>query len=432
MKLFENKKRAILVFLLFGVMFFSSTLLFAKDQESCSPLFEGQFIKGRFYRRLDRVLKVNESWEFTVAREEEFKAIYQDSSLTALEKHQRLFQSLITARLSGVNPVSAHFLESMVRDVFEQNSFYSRTVGRFLYRVAGPHYNPIANRIVMDPISGNDIRDLVIAMHEIQHGYDRNAKPFVRALEAYLQFYDFLMILPTPSTPTAIYRAESQAIGAQWEFARRIPEDYRNPLIKALRAPFLEFLLSQNVVYLFKNNITKADMKDVLLQLLMTSGADSVTLDLVRRCDADDFNQAIGFLAQKYDEGRPHEGAMEASLTESVLATLEYSKFGREEFLSRLMSFHGYTFDELLADHYRLTPMKGLLIASTIYTLWNFIDDHGKFVQEKALNRIDEFYAHDVRLIIRILSITSSFFLPREDDSAVSTGRSSGATGSNS
>ena len=135
MKIFENKKRTILFILLFVMTFLGSTIVFAEDRDFCGSLFEEKSFKGQFYRNIDRVLGVNESWEFSVAREEEFKAIYEDPSLPDREKHQRLFRLLIAARVSGVNRVSAHFLESMVRDVFEQNSLYSRTLGRFLYSV---------------------------------------------------------------------------------------------------------------------------------------------------------------------------------------------------------------------------------------------------------------------------------------------------------
>lgn len=188
----------------------------------------------RFSQGLDTRITHTPEWVFSPEVEAKIQEIFatSDSVMPLDQKMVALYHEITQARFNQLSFLRKLLIRRGLQDVFNQKSIYARTLGALLKIISGPHYNPVFNRVVVP--TGDPLTASMMAMHETAHMFDRNKN--ILATVAFLKVYvtELIMLFRTPVTPYLIRRAESRSIGAQWEFARRIPKEVREQIISII------------------------------------------------------------------------------------------------------------------------------------------------------------------------------------------------------
>jgi len=220
---------------------FTFCLLSANEVFAVHPAYVcGQKLRQIFIKVsaiAEQELLHSREWGFSRAQEALMKEAAADQSLKASERAEKLWQTLTTERLKNAGAVTRFFMRAPHRTTRNQNSIYSKTLGRLISRFAGPHYNPILNRTSRRFMDSDLPETMVVDIHEWAHALDRNISPLWIPILAKAWAWDiFSVFLKTPIPPAVRFRMESFAIGAQWEFVHRMPTDLRQALVQEIKA----------------------------------------------------------------------------------------------------------------------------------------------------------------------------------------------------
>lgn len=210
----------------------------------------------RLIRTLDSILPRPKPWVMPEASQAEMAAIFGDDQKTDSVKLRDLYEILLRERLRSLDPVTRFFSRRMAQDALKGHSIYSNTIGWFLTPIAGPHYNPIFNRSSLPLADGEGLpgAKAMVALHEVEHGIHRNTNPLPFAGLAFTFAKELFMLLPTPFSPLFVRTIEKRTLGAQWEYASRIPPEVRAKLItqfeteEANRVGISERILAASVI----------------------------------------------------------------------------------------------------------------------------------------------------------------------------------------
>lgn len=262
---------------------------------------------------LEQKLTARDPWEFTPEQETKFALAANDTGVPENERLRNLYDAMIEARLENTNPASRWLMRSAIEDAIKQRSIYRHTFGRLFGTIAGPHYNPIFNRVYIPKKINPGIKELLIAFHEAEHAFHRNTSvmPLITMPFTAKEIY---MFLSTPIGPIARFRMESRAVGAQWEFVRRIPVERRLVLIKELKKQLGEFERSRKI-----------------------------------------------------------SNVMEKSFTEITLRSLENADLSKDDFLARVAPTHSYSAENLLFSKYKIGPWRLYLLVTSATGMYEAI-----------------------------------------------------------
>ncbi len=322
-------------------------------------------------------LTVDKAWAFTPETEQRFVAILEQNEKPESDRYRELMFAIIEARLAQSNPVTRFFMRRTIDDIFNQKSVYSRTLGRLLRPIAGPHYNPVFNRAVVTPNGrAHGIADILTAFHEVEHALDRNSNPIPWVLFAKMFPIEFFSALVrTPITPMLRYRFESRAVGAQWELANRIPEATRAELIKKIEE-------------------AKTAVQEEQTQLTQ--------LNQEIRARHRAFKRAGAELTEKRKNlrlGLKH-ATIQTALLDIALQSLQNASLTKDAFLKAQLPHHNYTAEDLIESHYQFGPWRSYLLISGVIAILKLVatsDDPDDL--EAGSNNIR---TYDLRLMLRL------------------------------
>jgi hypothetical protein len=392
------------LFLLMSFSLFGNSS-FAEDVGKCVQGSVRLTLKERLAQTIEKRLTSEDPWEFSPEQEARFKAIFENPHVSETAKPRMLFDALIEARLQSASPMSRGLIRRMAADALEQKSLYSQTIGRVASAIIGPHYNQVLNRVAMRPFGRDDIRDLIVAFHEIEHGFDRNTNPGVTTAYMYARLKEAFMVMRTPFSPALVYRAESRAMGSQWELVRRIPAEQRKVLIQGIRAAYLEDLVARSIPEI-NQQLEKGKIPIQTLRAILEKTAKSSN-DLVKNATDDAISNAfVQILTQsKLSKG----GVLKAiyqdfgrSPIEIALASLEYANLTRDEFLKKVAPIQGYTATNLLTKHYKFGTYKKLLLASSLCAAYPLFVDSDQRTTKQNKVTVNNIPANDIRWLTKL------------------------------
>jgi hypothetical protein len=318
-------------------------------------------------------------WKFTKEQEGQFEKIMSREGLSDEQKLSDLFDEMMAARLANTNPVSRFFMRAPLRTTKNQKSIYTFTMGAIAAKLVGPHYNPIFNRVSHLYYKKNAVAHFM-NMHELAHAYHRNTNVLEWIIFLKIFAYDVMAaILRTPITPSLRYRMESIAVGAEWEFARRIPPEIRERLIQQLSDPNgMSFLERATKVVSDFNAQNKSNAAQVEAQIKVDKErlqrgeplgerpiyyVKDFSADFKQLADLKTEHEKKSFRQRQLDK---MAAELESISRPFILAALQNADKSKAEFLRVNMPLHGYDADNLLAHHYRWSRWRTALFVGGI------------------------------------------------------------------
>lgn len=314
-------------------------------EENCGALTKKlSILEGALTKEARKEWNISKEWE------DKIDEIFWNPKLSQQEKEKLFWNHLIAARLDQFGPIARRFIEATLKDAVENKSIYSATMGRILSRLAGPHYNPVFNRVGFKRPKITDFRHMLVFFHELEHSAHRNSQPFFN-LWMLLRAKELFMFVPTPATPLARFHMESRAVGAQWEAVKRIPLEVRLKLIQELHSdypklePYDEFLKFIALTKGLSDKQKKAIKKEIS-QAIQSHLDQTIKLwpeinEILKKQDIDPIlaKAIIGDLFQKTIMiGKLQEGMSMPNLEEYTallakqISTLRYDGFDPEQF----------------------------------------------------------------------------------------------------
>jgi hypothetical protein len=394
---------------------------------SCEQLFTpeisaiGQIRKNILNKYdVDKKISDQKEWVLSPEAEEKLKNILVQNDANPTDTFndvqlEEFYWTLIDARLESISPLSRKFAEYAAKDALNQESWYGRTLGRALSGFAGPHYNPLVNRIGLPfkkAASDFSIIDYVLGVHETEHLVHRNTSPKFFIPFMAISAYEMTMVLRTPLTPLFVRRMETRAISAQWELAHRIPENIRNLLIEQIRDNKISSFKDQEIktilssssferaLVLFENlraYWSGDDAKTRLVQVMYDPKSKEAKKALLtaastrlNSADAEFLKSFIGdpTLFITFEELQKEHTVEEGLLAEArravlrgkygkhseiyktvVINTLKNASLTREEFVNQLGPRHGYNLDNIYKSFYKRTWVNYMVYANAAYYL---------------------------------------------------------------
>lgn len=401
MKRSQFKRVAGLIFLGMLILI-SGKSVSAFSDVGCSQMFErmGNSLKDRHLQWIETHLTANEPWQFNPVQERLFQAIYEDPQLSVSQKNRKLFDALLAERLKNSNPLSRAFMYFVTRDTLVQKSIYSQTLGRLALRFSGPHYNPIFNRVVSRLFGDDDIRDLIFGIHELQHAYDRNHRPYWTYFFLTVRMYDlFSLWVRSRLSPLVTYQMESPALGAQWELVSRIPANIRDRLRNSLRVVYLEALFQELELNPTSGKRGALRLRDQVIRKLKEQ-KKTVALELVNRFQLKEFESAAELMIYISSENEKsplrHSLQWHSLLTRTALASLEYADLSREEFLKKIAPMHGYNAQYLWNYFDKPTQVRPALMMMMTTQMIQLFRDWGELDYQKYQDFVERIPAYDV------------------------------------
>jgi hypothetical protein len=405
----------------------------------------GTVCKRLLQRPAERWLSANQPWALSLEALNQIDRINQDlqehlydldvshasveqtSSLRAQTMEaalRRIQEVLIEERRRNINPVARFLLAGALRSFRNSSGLYASTLGGFLAKLMGPHYNLLLNRMVLPSAARwrgdtHSATDAIVAIHEIQHAWDRNVYPIQSMMIVKTFPWDmFSLLLQTPLTPSQRFWFESRAMGAQWELVRHLNPHHRYIIIKKLerQKSFLSFIsahghkpvLSQLLDTLkFKQSFgdhTLSDMNESLTiwvgslladaeGLLADYGFNIASGQFVkdglsasdywnhqRDIDHIDYDFILPILEQlaaledlflySYRQDGALSAHTELMLIEIALQTLNNAGLpSKEDFLRAQETHHGYSYSQLINHTYGPNGFKKFAVVMTTLSM---------------------------------------------------------------
>jgi hypothetical protein len=418
----------------------------------CADLFIPKFSKIATVRNnilekfeIDKKISNQKEWQLSPEREEQLKNILlsQDKNPENFDdsKLEEFYWALINARLESIPPVSRKLAEYAAKDALNQESWYGRTMGKSLSAFAGPHYNPLFNRVGL-PFKRNvndySIIDYVLGAHETEHLVHRNTSPkfFIPFLA--VSSVEMTMIMKTPFLPLFVRRMETRAISAQWEIAHRIPENIRNLLIEQIRENKISSYKDQEIKTILSSKAFEK-ATDILVHLKTYWAGDQAKTRLVEimydpkakptkaemlaaattKLNKEDqeflksfFEDPTLFITLE-DLQTSHEvdsdlmivarravlknkyGKHSEIYKTVVINTLKNASLSREEFVKQLGPAHGYNLDNIYKVHYRRTGVINYMIYlnTIVFTIASYFDP----------SQVSHIASLDIRALVELL-----------------------------
>ena len=176
--------------------------------------------------------RATKEWQLPEASEKRIEAIFKSNELSDFEKFEKSFDELWTARIAAAPFLTRFLMKKPLQTIKNQNSIYRKFMTKLGIFKSGAHYHPIFNRIANDQTMTSGAPEFLVLSHELGHAFHRNHTPY--EFFAILIFFKeiFNIIMPSVALPHLTFRMESFAIGAQYEYARRIPKSVRRQLIQ--------------------------------------------------------------------------------------------------------------------------------------------------------------------------------------------------------
>lgn len=171
-------------------------------------------------------------WQLPEASEKKIESIFKNREFSDLEKFEKSFDELWTARIATSPFLTRFLMKKPLQTIKNQNSIYRKFMTKLGIFKNGAHYHPIFNRIANDQTMTSGAPEFLVLSHELGHALHRNHTPY--EFFALIMFFReiFNVIMPSVALPHLTFRMESFAIGAQYEYVRRIPKSVRRQLIQ--------------------------------------------------------------------------------------------------------------------------------------------------------------------------------------------------------
>ena len=288
-------------------------------------------LKSSLVSKIEQRAGTVPEWEIPESLTRELHDYWRTSTEPLEDKLTHTYQKVLAARVEGLNPASQALVKLAGRKILNKKGWYQRTRGLGMGLIVGPHYNPIFNSVYL-PRDTAKLSDLVIAIHEMEHAVDRNAK-MLSNMGLLVQSQELMMLLPTPVGPLNRYAMESRAIGAQWELLQRIPESER----WLLRDQF----------------IREAKLKII-------HGKDAK--EWVKQWSKNGDPQAVRDLENQLLRMESNLEILEKITERSLL----YASMTKEEFIREMRTLHGYTLKNLYQRQYEIGSLRMILIISSV------------------------------------------------------------------
>jgi len=188
-------------------------------------------------------------WEIPERNERDLREIFESEDIGRQEAVFELFLALIKLRLRTISPKKREqVIELLVRSISRLDPNYiilEERTGPFFSMGIRPFNGDIDNIYLSG--NPNDIVDLDSFFHEIDHAFFHNetGNGFRRVLRVILSFMPRIPIPVFSPKPIFLhmstineYIVEGRALGAEWEFVKRIPPNLREELIYELEERF--------------------------------------------------------------------------------------------------------------------------------------------------------------------------------------------------
>jgi hypothetical protein len=202
------------------------------------------------------------------------------------------------------------------------------------------------------------------------------------------------------------YYSESRAMGAQWEFVRRIPVFAREKVRSEFRVLFLENLMRKYIPHFLDQDLSGEELKNILL-FTISLHPDLIINYLAENCEYQEFSIAYENLKSGRSPLQSSLSSNERMISEQTvlvtLATLEFSPLNREDFLKNMSLLQGYTANQLKENHYSYSHMKGFLLGASVYLLWNMIQDHDTMNEQVYIHEVKKIPAVDLRWMLEAM-----------------------------
>lgn len=191
------------------------------------------------YSRMNNVANfknpARDEWKLGADWEKRIEEIFNKPGLTPEQRTREAFETLLKARVANSSAATRWLMDDVIEDAIEQKSLYSKTMGKALAKIVGPHYNTLFNRTSIPMDEGLGARRYLLAVHEVEHAFHRNSNPADYAILGAAFSKELFMVFRTPVSPIVRRRIEMRAVGAQWELASRIRPEFRRKLVEEMK-----------------------------------------------------------------------------------------------------------------------------------------------------------------------------------------------------
>lgn len=184
--------------------------------------------------------RATKEWQLPEASEKKIEEIFKNNELSDFEKFEKSFDELWTARIAASPFLTRFLMKKPFQTIKNQNSIYRKFMTKLGIFKSGAHYHPLFNRIANDQTMTSGAPEFLILSHELGHAFHRNRTPY--EFFAFIMFFReiFNVIMPSVALPHLTFRIESFAIGAQYEYIKRIPKSVRRQLIQTHKNRILQ------------------------------------------------------------------------------------------------------------------------------------------------------------------------------------------------
>ncbi|MBT3984327.1 MAG: hypothetical protein HOE90_23430 [Bacteriovoracaceae bacterium] len=199
---------------------------------------------------LDRYAIYFKKWNIGAEAGSKIDEVFQNSLIPNDNKVEKVFEILIKDRLSSLNFISRRLMERALNSAFDPAAVDLLSHG-------GAHYDPFKNLLHFPWTESRKVEDLIVAIHEIEHAFDRNTNPLLWAQGTVFLFLKGVKVMPSNPALTLIFRRmETRAIGAQWELVRKLPPSLRQDLIAEISSR----RITNSAAYLAKESLKRATL----------------------------------------------------------------------------------------------------------------------------------------------------------------------------
>ena len=380
--------------------------------------------------KIEGAISKQVEFKYSELDEAKFEQIWLDQDLSDEQKFEALFAAMTESRIDQMNWASKYFMNGFYQSLAKKENWYSQSLGRLLVNIAGPHYNFMFNRMAMGKEDIPGPVKTVVVLHETEHGFHRNSNPLL--FLAYMQIFgwEYNMVFPTPAGPLFVRRMESRTIGAQWEFAQRIPKEVRARLLQEyeskydpeqmtnddmnsiVRTGFFDkyMALGEAAFRKFNRQVKGKDefnskQRDFLIRAMIGEKVSSfekapicgaVKNLSVHEADKDFFCKVLGDgfrgrVAQSWikshalsrvdlgtseidsqlEEYRQnlldgHKKNLLVRMNQIFVATLKYADLPKNEFIKVVLPVHGYSLANIYKNHYKFGSWRRTLAAFSL------------------------------------------------------------------
>jgi len=294
------------------------------------------------------------------------------------------YERTLEERVKTLNPVSRVGVKLAARTILDRSGWYQKSIGKWIGKFSGSHYNSITNSIFLSSSKGGKLSDFVVAFHEVQHAVDRNSHVGLMIGQAAM-LKEMSLMIPTPIGAATRYALESKAIGSQWELMQQIPEAYRKEIREAI---VNESKVAETLQYM--------DEEWAKSWLKKRKAREMYTMEELEEIDS--MQLPFKRMSENLD-----------GYDKIAVKSIDFAHLPKEEFVSKMREFHGYSVENIMKEHYSMGGVrKTLLLGSaggSVYWIAKAIYDQKDQKPEDVKKAIDErIHMYDLRLYLRLVA----------------------------